>query len=70
MELQGWYKVIYKHPMERYSSHAKFEWFRGKCVNFYPSGLCAFDNEQGLMLLVRYQDIVQMKPLLNKSSIE
>lgn len=58
------YLVTYERRYGNYiplnSSLMKFE---GVCENFTPAGKCAFRNKDNEMLLVYYEDIVQMYPL-------
>ncbi|MDH6674315.1 hypothetical protein M2277_005007 [Paenibacillus sp. LBL] len=60
MELSGTYVVLYKHPEDSKRFRYLYS-FIGRCQNFTPNGLCAFSNEKNEMLLVNYNDIVQMK---------
>lgn len=60
MGLSGEYVVLFKHP-EQSIRDPKVERFKGFCENFHPSGKCAFRNEKNEMLVVRYEDIIQMK---------
>ncbi len=63
MELTGKYTVMFKHPMDDGDSRSRsIENFTGKCENFTPKGKCVFSNDENVMLIVEYNDIVQMKP--------
>lgn len=67
MKLNGKYLVIYKDPRidvsydNRGVVEKKIQKFVGYCENFTTSGLIAFSNENGEMLLVKYYDIIQMR---------
>lgn len=60
MTLNGEYIVIFKDPNSSIKDFVRYL-FRGKCENFVPAGVCAFSNDNNEMLLVRYEDIVQMR---------
>lgn len=57
-QIYGNYKVIYKHPRGD-----RVKTFVGKCENFTPVGKSAFSNDKHQLLLVDYNDIVQLIPL-------
>ncbi len=68
MKLNGKYLVIYKDPRVDVSYNNRsivenkiLQKFVGHCENFTTSGLIAFSNENGEMLLVKYYDIIQMR---------
>jgi len=68
MKLNGKYLVIYKDPRTYINYNNKgvvennsLKKFVGYCENFTTSGLIAFSNENGEMLLVKYYDIIQMR---------
>lgn len=56
------YIIEYKHPKDSNGVNHRFK-FKGVIENFNPNGLCAFVNDDGEKLLVRYTDIIQMRPL-------
>lgn len=63
MELTGKYTVMFKHPMDNGDvKNRSIETFTGKCENFTPVGKCVFSNDENVMVIVEYSDIVQMKP--------
>ena len=61
MELKGEYIVYYKHPKSD-RREGIINRFVGTCENFVGSGNCVFRNENKELLVVQFQDIVQMKP--------
>lgn len=56
------YVVYYKSPQDKVNTDS-YGKFKGKLDNLNPTGLCAFVNNEGVMLHVRYIDIIQMRPL-------
>ena len=59
MNINGRYIVFYKYP-NRSRQDSRLGVFEGYCENFAPSGKCVFSNENGEMLIIEYQDIIQM----------
>jgi hypothetical protein len=64
-QIKGYYHVIFKYPKqtnERIKSQiqAKVSQFDGSCENFTGNGKCVFRNDKDELLLVDYDDIVQM----------
>lgn len=69
-QIKGEYLVIYKSPRSqiervRGAIQSKVFSFVGVCENFLPTGISAFRSENNEMLLVDYQDIIQLQPLDN-----
>lgn len=67
-QINGNYLVIYKSPrtpVERVRGSVKSNVFSftGECESFTTDELCIFRNEDKELLLVDYQDIVQLQPL-------
>lgn len=60
MKPEGTYVVTFKNPND-YVDEYNFFKFIGVCENFIPTGKCAFKNENNQMLIVHYDDIVQMR---------
>lgn len=62
MKLDGQYNIIFQQPHSQLNE-GNFKTFNGVCENFTPSGKCVFLNDENEMLVVHYNDIVQMKPV-------
>lgn len=63
--INGKYIVMFKKPRDRWiRNETKYETFEGICENFVTTGKCAFTNENQEMLIVHYDDIVQLKPVI------
>ena len=67
---KGKYKVIYKNPRDFNQRQNglcenKLHMFEGEIENYVTTnnGTCAFRNEEGNLLLVKFADIVQMSLL-------
>ncbi|MGM9986368.1 MAG: hypothetical protein ACI35O_03975 [Bacillaceae bacterium] len=67
---KGRYKVIYKNPRDadqrqNGAFENKLHTFEGEIENYVKTnnGTCAFRNENGNLLLVKFADIVQMSLL-------
>jgi hypothetical protein len=64
-QIKGKYIIMFKKPRDKWvKNETKYETFEGACKNFVPSGKCAFSNEDNEMLIVPYDDIVQLKPVI------
>lgn len=66
-QVKGKYKVVYKYPLQdvdrrRRILQGTYGVFEGVCENF-STHLSAFSNDNGQMLLVDYDDIIQMRPI-------
>jgi hypothetical protein len=67
-QIKGYYHVIFKYPKQtneriKTQIQAKVSQFDGMCENFVANGKCAFRNDRDELLLVDYDDIVQMFPI-------
>lgn len=61
-------KVIYKKPnqyIERFKKRVeiKLQSFTGICEHFDTKGLCTFVSKDDRLLLVHYDDIIQLSPV-------
>lgn len=67
-QIKGNYNVLYKNP-NAISQRGVGELqctvyqFEGECENLTANGLCAFRNKEDRMLLVHFNDIVQLSPI-------
>lgn len=67
-QIKGKYNVLYKNP-SAISQRGVGELqctvyqFEGECENFTGRGLCAFRDKEDRMLLVHFNDIVQLSPI-------
>lgn len=65
-QINGTYQILFKHPNA--SAHRNnsgsiefgIQKFIGECDNFTTCGKCSFRNDKDELLLVDYQDIMQM----------
>jgi hypothetical protein len=65
-KINGKYIVMFKKPNSRnVKNETTYQTFEGVCENFVTTGKCAFSNEDGEMLIVHYDDIVQLKPIID-----
>jgi hypothetical protein len=63
-QINGKYIVMFKKPNSAYvRNETKYQIFEGICENFVTNGKCAFSNEDKQMLIVHYDDIMQLKPV-------
>ena len=63
----GKYQVYYKSPFQNIDRkhrmiQSKISMFEGVCENF-STHLSAFSNDKGELLLIDYEDIIQLKPI-------
>lgn len=64
-QINGKYIVMFKKPNSKFMrNETTYQTFEGVCENFVTTGKCAFSNENNEMLIVHYDDIVQLKPVV------
>lgn len=69
-QVEGTYQVLYKSPFSyrdrsKGSFQNKLYKFEGECENFSPDK-CVFRNDEDEVLIVAYEDIIQMSCVKGK----